>query len=87
MIDVMVVQNPYEMGRLTVPGCSRPWSKRTTATITEMFPNQGEPDGDLYNTGMRVVVPDEGSPLSADLFGTEYRILQAGRLQAVARRT
>ena len=24
-----------------------------------MFPNQGQPDGDIYTTGLRVVVPND----------------------------
>ncbi len=68
MIDVMVVQNPYEMGRLTAK-LLKALVQKDDKTVAEMFPHQGQPDGDMYNTGMRVVVPDEGSPLSADLFG------------------
>ena len=33
-----------------------------------MFPKSGEPDGDIYTTGLRVVVPDGDSPVKADLF-------------------
>jgi ribose transport system substrate-binding protein len=67
-IDVMVVQNPYEMGRLAVK-LLKALIEKDEKTVSEMFPHQGQPEGDLYSTGMRVVAPNEGSPLTADLFG------------------
>ncbi len=67
-IDVMVVQNPYEMGRLAVK-LLKALVEKDEKTVSEMFPHQGQPEGDLYSTGMRVVAPNEGSPLTADLFG------------------
>jgi ribose transport system substrate-binding protein len=33
-----------------------------------MFPKQGEPDGDMYTTGLRIVVPDDTSPVKKELF-------------------
>jgi ribose transport system substrate-binding protein len=33
-----------------------------------MFPNQDQPDGDIFTTGLRVVVPDEKSPVKPALF-------------------
>jgi ribose transport system substrate-binding protein len=38
------------------------------ATITEMFPNADQPDGDIYTTGLRVVVPADDSPVKKELF-------------------
>ena len=32
-------------------------------TVKEMLPNLGKEGGDIYDTGIKVVVPDEGSPL------------------------
>jgi ribose transport system substrate-binding protein len=66
-IDVMVVQNPFDMGVQT----SRLLKAMITgddATVKEMFPRAGEPDGDIYTTGLRVVVPSADSPVKADLF-------------------
>jgi ribose transport system substrate-binding protein len=66
-IDVMVVQNPFEMGVQTV----RLLKAMVTAddnVVKEMFPNSGKPDGDVYTTGLRVIVPSEASPIKADLF-------------------
>ena len=36
--------------------------------IKEMFPGQGGKDGDIYTTGLRVVVPDKDTPLTKQMF-------------------
>jgi ribose transport system substrate-binding protein len=63
----MVVQNPFDMGfqsvRLLKAMCDN-----DQAMLKEMFPKAGEPDGDVFTTGLRVVVPDESSPVKADQF-------------------
>jgi ribose transport system substrate-binding protein len=66
-IDVMVVQNPFDMG---VQTCRLMKAMLTgdEATIQSMFPRRGEPDGDLYTTGLRLVVPDGRSPVRPELF-------------------
>jgi ribose transport system substrate-binding protein len=49
------------------------------STIKEMFPKQGETDGDIYTTGLRVVVPNAESPVKKDLFDpnvVEYMFLK-----------
>jgi hypothetical protein len=33
-----------------------------------MLPNRGAEGGDIYTTGLRVVVPDEKSPVKGNLF-------------------
>jgi ribose transport system substrate-binding protein len=66
-IDVMVVQNPFEMGVQTVR-LLKAMVESDEAVIKEMFPRAGEPDGDIYTTGLRVVVPDASSPVKRDLF-------------------
>lgn len=72
-IDAMVVQNPYEMGYQSVR-LLKAMVEKDEATIKDMFPHAGEPDGDLYDTGLKVVVP-QGSPLKADLFGPKTEFL------------
>lgn len=67
LIDVMVVQNPFDMGVQTVR-LLKSMIKGDDATIKTMFPNQGKDDGDIYTTGLRVVVPNAQSPVKADLF-------------------
>jgi ribose transport system substrate-binding protein len=66
-IDVMVVQNPFDMGVQTVR-VLKAMIQDDQATLKEMFPNQGSADGDIYTTGLRVVVPDDKSPVKASLF-------------------
>ena len=66
-IDVMVVQNPFEMGVQTVR-LLKAMVEGDEAVTKEMFPQAGEPDGDIYTTGLRVVVPDASSPVKPDLF-------------------
>jgi ribose transport system substrate-binding protein len=73
-IDAMIVQNPYQMGyegtklmKAMIDGDS--------ATIKKMFPawsGEGDkfdtPDGDIMITELRVVAPDEKSPLKPTHF-------------------
>jgi len=66
-IDVMVVQNPFEMGVRTVR-LLKAMVDGDDAVITHMFPDAGGPDGDVHTTGLRVVVPDRSSPVKEDLF-------------------
>jgi len=66
-IDVMVVQNPFDMGVQTVR-LLKAMIQDDQATIKEMIPNQGKPDGDIYTTGLRVVVPKADSPVNSKLF-------------------
>jgi len=70
-IDAMVVQNPFEMGILTVKLLAA-MHAGDEATITEMFPRRGGPDGDILTTGLRLIVPDAaGSPLTAEEFARD----------------
>ncbi len=66
-IDVMVVQNPYDICYQSVR-LLKALVQNDTATVKTMFPNQGKDGGDIYDTDIRVVVPDDKSPLTADLF-------------------
>jgi ribose transport system substrate-binding protein len=69
-IDVMVVQNPFDMG---VQTCRLMKALITDdqGVIDEMFPNQDQPDGDIYTTGLRVVVPNADSPVKAEQFDAD----------------
>lgn len=64
-IDAMVVQNPFEMGMQTVR-LLLAMHTGDEATIGEMFPARGQPDGDIYTTGLRLIVPDEGPLVKPD---------------------
>lgn len=66
-IDVMVVQNPFDMGVQTVR-LLKAMIKDDKSTTNEMFPKSGQPDGDIYTTGLRAVVPSDESPVKASLY-------------------
>jgi ribose transport system substrate-binding protein len=67
LIDVMVVQNPFDMGVQTVR-LLRAMVTKDNSEIAKMFPDKDQPDGDVFTTGLRVVVPDDKSPLNEQLF-------------------
>jgi ribose transport system substrate-binding protein len=73
MVEVMVVQDPYGMGYQGVR-LMKALLDKDEATVHEMFPHAGEPDGDLYDTGTKIVVPKD-SPLKAEDFGATSRFM------------
>ena len=76
MVDVMVVQNPYEMGKQSTR-LLKALVTDDKKTVEEMLPDHGtKPEGDLYDTGLKVVVPDEGSPLKAEMFDKKTNFLK-----------
>lgn len=79
-IKALVVQNPYEMGFQGIR-LLKALAGDDKATVAELLPNLGQPDGDLYDTGLKVVVPDEGSPLTADLFDAKTQFLKLGEFR------
>jgi ribose transport system substrate-binding protein len=74
MIDAMVVQNPYQMGYQGVR-LIKALIDNDEKAAKEILPNQGKPDGDIYDTGLKVVVPDEGSPLKPEMFEKNTQFL------------
>jgi len=75
-IDAMVVQNPFQMGYQGVRMLAALVQEKKDV-LTEMLPKHGQPGGDLYDTGLKVVVPGDSSPLKADMFdkGVEFTTL------------
>ncbi len=69
-IDAMVVQNPFEMGVRTVRLLTA-MHTGDEATIAEMFPHLGSPDGDIHTTGLRLIVPDTDARVQAADIGME----------------
>jgi ribose transport system substrate-binding protein len=69
-IDVMCVQNPFDMGRQSVK-LLMAMCANDEAVLKEMFPKAGEPDGDIFTTGLRIVVPNESSPVKAEAFDSK----------------
>lgn len=59
LIDVMLVQNPYEMGYQGVTLLNA-MIQNDSATIKEMLK-----EGNVYDTGFKVVVPDAKSPVES----------------------
>ena len=66
-IDAMVVQNPFDMGMKSVQ-LLLAMHEDDQDTISGLFPNPDAPDGDVLTTGLRVIIPAEGSPLESDTF-------------------
>jgi ribose transport system substrate-binding protein len=75
MIDAMVVQNPFQMGYQGVR-LLKALVEQDKKTIAEMFPNREKPEGDLYDTGIKVVVPDQGSRLKPEMFDKKTQFLK-----------
>lgn len=74
LIDAMVVQNPYAMGYQGVR-LLKALHEKDTKTIRGMLPNLGKPEGDLIDTGLKIVVPDDKSPLKPEMFGPKTEFL------------
>lgn len=73
-VDAMVVQNPYAMGHQGVR-LMLALATDQKAVVSEMLPQLGQPDGDLFDTGLKVIVPDDKSPLKPDLFGPKVEFM------------
>lgn len=80
-VDAMVVQNPYEMGYQGIR-LMKALKEDDKATVGALLPKLGEPDGDLYDTGLKVVVPDSGSPLKGDMFEAQTEFLPLSQFRA-----
>jgi len=79
-VDAMVVQDPYAMGYQGVR-MLKALLQNDSATLNEMLPNYGQTDGDLFDTGLKVVVPNEQSPLKADQFTGNVQFMTLGAFQ------
>ena len=76
-IDAMVVQDPFNMGYQSVRLLAA-LHQKNRKTVTAMFPKAGKKHGDRYDTGLKLVVPDD-SPLKADMFkglGERTRVMK-----------
>ena len=79
-IDAMVVQNPFQMGYQGVRALAALVGDKKEV-IAEMFPKYGQPEGDIYDTGLKVVVPNAGSPLKAEMFDKSVEYITLEKLQ------
>lgn len=66
-IDALCVQDPFDMAHRSVR-LLKAMHENDEITIKEMFPQAGEPDGDIMTTKIRIVAPEKDSPLKAELF-------------------
>ncbi len=73
-VDAMVVQNPYAMGHQGVR-LMLALTKDQKEVVSEMLPELGQPNGDLFDTGLKVIVPDGESSLKADQFGPKVEFM------------
>lgn len=72
-VDVMVAQNPYQIGyegvRLMLA-----MVEEDQKTVDEFFPDYAQDgDRDIHRTDLRVVVPNGGSPIEKDAFEEETK--------------
>lgn len=79
-IDALVVQDPFKMGVQAVR-LMKALAEKDQKTVDEMFPQHKEPGGDIYDTGLKVVVPDQGSPLKREMFGPQTQFLTLGEFR------
>jgi ribose transport system substrate-binding protein len=79
-IDALIVQNPYQMGYVGTQ-LMKALIEKDGATIKSLFPSYdpatgkfGDENGDIYTTELRVVVPNEQSPLKPEMYesGTKF---------------
>jgi ribose transport system substrate-binding protein len=73
-IDAMVVQNPFDMGYQMVRLLKALHGDDET-TVKEMFPKHGQAGGDLYETGLKVVLPSDKSPVMKVKFDEGVEVL------------
>jgi ribose transport system substrate-binding protein len=73
-IHALVVQNPFDMGYQMVK-LLKALHEKDDKTVQAMFPNEGEPGGDTYETGLKVVIPDNMSPLKEAQFDKVVEVL------------
>lgn len=83
MIDAMVVQNPFAMGYESVRYAFAK-SQGDSETVKQLFPNIGQPGGDIYDTGLKVVVPSGSklTPAMFESFGKSVEFLELPAFQA-----
>lgn len=72
-VDVMVVQDPYAMGFQGVK-LMKAIVAKDEATKKELLPNLGQDGGDIYDTGLKVVVPTDASPVTKANFGDKVKV-------------
>lgn len=79
LIDAMVVQNPYQMG-YDGTKIMKALVEKDGVTLQGIYPSYdpklgtfGGEGGDVYTTELRVVVPNDKSPLKPDMFDSKTK--------------
>jgi ribose transport system substrate-binding protein len=80
VLDAALVQNPYRMGYESVRLLAA-LATKDEAAKKQILPKLGQPDGDLVDTGLRVVVPDEGSPLTQEMLSGKAEVFRLGEFR------
>jgi ribose transport system substrate-binding protein len=78
-IDAMAVQNPYEMGYQGTK-LMQAMVKGEQGTVKEMMPKFGQEGGDLFDTGLKIVVPDKDTTLDPKTFDDKDKNVKGYRL-------
>jgi ribose transport system substrate-binding protein len=81
MIDALVVQNPYQMAYQSMR-LLKALIDDDRSTVAEMLPNHGKAEGDIFDTGIKVIAPNSGTPLKAAQFGDQVEFLTIGAFQS-----
>ncbi len=74
-IDAAVVQNPYQMGYQSIR-MLKALIEDDKKVLSEMLPSFGEEEGDLFDTGLKVVVPNDNKTIKADMFKKKTEFLK-----------
>ncbi len=81
-IDAMVVQNPYQMGYQGVR-LLKALVQDDQAAVKQVRDEYGTGESDVFDTGLKIVVPDEGSAIEQhkDAFDKKTEILKLGEFK------
>ncbi len=82
-IDVMVAQNPYQMG-LESAHLLKAMVEKDQAAINAMFPHadNDKETGDIFETELRVVIKDQDSPIKDEQFKDQAKCIKLGDFKA-----
>ena len=73
-IDAMIVQNPYNMGYSGIK-LMKALAEKDDAVLSQMLPDTEEKEGDLFNTGLKVVVPNANAAIQSKGFDSATEFL------------
>ncbi len=76
-IDAMVVQNPYQMGYEGIR-LMKALVEDDQKTVDEILPS----GTDIHDTGLKLIAPDQGSPLKAELYDAKTEFMPLSEFRA-----